>query len=88
MTIVGMHSSTNANGEKITTLHVTDNFDGYYNNREAGRSCEGLKVDTIYVGTYDVSDLCVGCSINIFYDRAVNTAKGVYQPIKLIEVVD
>lgn len=87
MTIIGMHFSTNANGETITTLHVTDDFDSYYRNPEAGRGCVGHKVETIYVGSFDVSNLKVGMNIEIAYDKAISTKRGIYQQIKKIDIV-
>lgn len=43
MIILGMHSSTNADGQVNTTLHVSDDFDSYYSNPEQGRNCVGKK---------------------------------------------
>lgn len=87
MTIIGMNYSTNSNGEINTTLHVTEDFDSYYQNPEAGRGCVGLKAETIYVGTYDVSNLKVGMNIEIAYEKAIPTKSGIYQPIKKIDIV-
>lgn len=87
MILVGKQYSVNAKGERISTLHVTDEFKDYYKNPEAGRGCEGQRVDTIYVGTFDVSHLKVGMSIEIFYDKAIITGKSTFQPIKRIEVI-
>lgn len=87
MTILGMNQSRNADGEWITTLQVADEYNAYYSNAEAGRKCVGQKVDSIYVGTYDVSALKVGMSIEILYDKAISTKNGVFQPIKRIETI-
>lgn len=87
MTIMGMNFNVNANGEPTTTLHLSDEFNSYYNNAEAGRSCVGKKVETIYVGTYDCTNLKVGMEVEVLYDKAVSTAKGIYQPIKRIVVL-
>lgn len=85
--LIGLHHNTNANGELTTTLHLADDFNVYYSNEEAGRSCVGKKVETIYVGTYDCTNLKVGMEIEVLYDKAVSTAKGIYQPIKRIVVL-
>ena len=85
--IIGMCYSTNSNGSKMTTIHVSEDFNSYYTNAEAGRSCVGKKVDSIYAGDYDCSALKVGMDIEILYDKAITTAKGTFQPIKRIEIV-
>ena len=87
MTVVGKHSSVNANGEIHTTLHVTLDFPSYYNNKEAGRVCSGLMCQSIYVGSYDCSKIFLNSQIDILYDRAITTAKGTYQPIKHIDII-
>lgn len=88
MKLLGMNFTTNAFGEKLTTLHIVEAFDSYYTNEEAGRGCIGNKVEAIYVGNYDCSFLTVGDEIDIFYDKAVTTKKGgTFQPIKRIEVI-
>lgn len=87
MTVVGINRAVNANGVINTTLHVTEDFDGYYTNTEAGRSCEGKKVSSIYVGTYDCSKIKIGMEIDISYEKAITTAKGTYQPIKRIDII-
>ncbi len=85
-TIVGI--SVYENGDKTsTTLHVLSDFDSYHNNPESGRSCEGQKAESIYVGSYDCSDLEIGQTIEIFYGKAITTAKGTYQPIAMIRVL-
>ena len=43
MKIVGLHFTTNANGQKNTTLQVVDDYNPYYENAEAGRGCIGIK---------------------------------------------
>ena len=53
MVIVGKNSTTNASGEINTTLQVLEEYESYYNNREAGRTCEGPRPESIYEGTYD-----------------------------------
>ena len=57
MVIVGKNSTTNASGEINTTLQVLEEYESYYNNREAGRTCEGQRAESIFVGTYDCSRL-------------------------------
>lgn len=89
MKLIGLNSTTNSQGKTTTTLHVADNFNDYYSNAEAGRSCQGLKVESIYAGTIDCSMLQVGMEIDIAYDKAVTTTNGrVYQPVKKIEILD
>lgn len=86
MTVLGINRTVN-NGVTSTTLHVAEDFDSYYSNPEAGRSCEGKKVSSIYVGAYDCSKIKVGMEIDICYARAITTAKGTYQRIKSVEVL-
>ncbi|RKI41202.1 hypothetical protein D7V86_10500 [bacterium D16-51] len=87
MKIIGIHYSTNGEGKKVSTLHVSDNFNDYYSNAEAGRGCVGQKADTVYVGNFDCSHLKVGMEIDICYDKAITTAKGTFQPIKRIDIL-
>lgn len=87
MTVVGINRTVTANGEIHTTLHVTEDFDSYYTNPEAGRSCEGKKVVSIYVGAYDCSKIKPHMNIDISYERAITTAKGTYSPIKRIDII-
>lgn len=87
MKIVGMNYSVNSEGMRITTLHVLDEFDGYYNNPSSGRGCAGQKAESIYMGTYDCSKLKVGMSIDVLYDKAVSTSKGTFQKIKKVEIL-
>ena len=56
-------------------------------NTELGRSCLGQKVDTVYVGTLDISNIKVGTAIDVAYDKAIQTKNGVFQPIKRIDVI-
>lgn len=88
MKVEGISRATNTQGDVVTTIHVTDDFNSYYRNAETGRSCEGKKVETIYAGTVDCSAVKVGMEIEVIYDKAVATAKGIYQPIKRIEILD
>lgn len=88
MKILGMNFSTNANGEKATTLHVAEEFNAYYTNNEAGRGCIGMKADSVYVGKYDCSGLKIGMDIDILYDKAITTAKGTFQTIKRIDIMN
>lgn len=87
MTIIGINYAKKDNGETTFTIHVMDEFPSYYNNNEAGRGCIGKKVDTIYVGSYNCSNLKPGMEIDISYDKAITTAKGTYQPIKRIDIL-
>lgn len=45
------------------------------------------KAEAIYVGSYDISDLEIGMEIEIYYDKAVVTAKGTFQTVKKILVL-
>lgn len=84
--LVGMHFTVKDN-VKFTTLHLAEDFNSYFINAEAGRGAFGRKVDTVYVGAYDCSDLKVGMEIDICYDKMISTAKGSYQPIKRIDIL-
>lgn len=88
MTLLGMNMVRNAEGVVTTTLQVAEDFPAYYSNPEAGRKCVGQKVDAIYVGTYDCSALKVGMSIEVLYEKAVQTKTGVFQPIKRVDVIN
>ena len=85
--IIGIQKNMNANGDPTTTLHVAEEFNDYFNKPEAGRSCVGQKAESIYVGTYDCTNLKVGMEIDICYDKMISTAKGSYQPIKRIDIL-
>lgn len=87
MEIVGLNYSTNADGVRVTTLQVMDDYNDYYNNPDAGRGCVGKKVESIYVGDYNCGGLKVGMHVDVLYDKAINTARGSFQPIKRIEVL-
>lgn len=90
MEIIGISYSTTSQGVKNTTLHIIDDFPLYYKNEAAeaaGRGCVGKRVETVYVGSYDVKDLEIGAEIEIYYDKAIKTANGTYQPIKKIEIL-
>ena len=84
MVLLGKHYTTNAEGKRITTLHISDEFGAYYSNRGEGRGCEGQKVETIYVGEYDCTQFAIGMNIEVLYDKAIQTKNGIYQPIKRI----
>lgn len=88
MQILGMNFSRNTEGQTTTTLQVADDFPSYYSNVEAGRRCVGQRVDTIYVGNYDCSSLKVGMTIEVLYDKAVQTKTGVFQPVKRIDILN
>lgn len=81
-----MHYSISEDGIKKTTLHTIDEFDVYYSGSD-NRGCVGRKVETIYVGELDCSHIKVGATIDIVYDKAINTRKGVFQPVKRIDVL-
>ena len=87
MKILGKHSTRNEDGRTSTTLHVADAFPDYYNNPEKGRICVGQRVDSIYVGDYDTTAIKPGMEVEIYYDKAVPTKTGFFQPVKRIEIV-
>ena len=86
MEIVGIATSERG-GKKSTTLHVVGDFDAYQLNPESGYICLGQKVESVYVGGYDCSGLEVGQGIEIYYGKAITTAKGTFQPVALIRVL-
>lgn len=89
MEIVGIQTNVKPNGEYTTTLHCIEPFESYYTDVQSGRNAVGNKAVSIYVGTYDCSDLKVGMSIEIFYGQPM-TGKGgkAYAPVKLIQVIE
>lgn len=87
MTIVGISGTKNANGEMTSTLHVTDEFQSYYNDKESGRSCVGKRTESIYVGHYDISNLKVGMEIEVLYGKAISGRNGTYQPVARIDIL-
>lgn len=87
MTVLGMSHTINAKGETTTTLHVSDEFSQFHADIKAGRSCVGKRVETIYAGTYNCTALKVGMEIEVMYDKAITTAKGVFQPVKHIDIL-
>lgn len=87
MQIVGMNYTINANGEKNFTIQGKTPYEPYYKNVEAGRNCIGERVESIYVGSYDCSNLKVGMEVEILYDKAIKTSKGMFQPIKRIDII-
>ena len=87
MQIIGINSNTSDEGRKFSTLHLTEEFDAYYNDPSAGRSATGKRVESVYVGEYDVSRLKPGMNVSIYYDKAMKTRKGdIFQPVKEIVV--
>jgi len=87
MKLIGM-SYTTKHGERRYTLEVADTFDSYFQNAEAGRYAIGEKVESIYVGSLDCSQLKVGMDIELIYGRMRTLADGTaYQPIKRIDVL-
>lgn len=88
MRIIGISSTEKEDGRVVSTLYVEQDFEDYFDNPDAGRTCSGRKTDSIYVGDYDCSGLEPGMFIDILYGKAINTAKGTYQPIRRIDVVE
>ena len=88
MRIIGMSYSTK-DGERKYTLEVSNPFDSYFKNTEAGKNAIGEKVESIYVGSLDCSQLKVGMEIELIYDRMRTLANGkTFQPIKRIDVLN
>lgn len=87
MKIEGIEVRESTSGRVNTVLHGTSPFSEYQDNPEEGRSCIGRKAEAVYVGTYDCSAIKVGMEIEIYYDKAISTSKGTFQPIKRIEVI-
>lgn len=85
--IVGI-SASESNSRKATTLHLLGDFDAYQDNPSAGRTCVGKKAESVYVGDYDCSSLEVGQIVEIYYGKAITTAKGTFQPVTLIRVIE
>lgn len=88
MRIIGISSAEKEDSRIFSTLYVEMDFEDYYDNPEAGRTCSGRKTDSIYVGDYDCSGLEPGMVIDILYGKAISTAKGTYQPIRRIDVIE
>lgn len=87
MKIVGINFTT-TNGIKKYTLHITDAFEPYYMNAESGRGCVGEKVESIYVGEQDCSQLKIGDEIEIIYGKAITIKGHIYQPIKRSDILN
>ena len=85
--VIGIHFTTSESGIKSTTLHLEEDFPTYYSNAEAGRNCSGKRATSVYIGDYDSSAIKVGSEIEIFYDKAITTKSGTFQPIKKIDVL-
>ena len=85
--VIGKHFSKNSEGKIVTTLHLADEFDGYYSDASKGRGCEGQRVESVYVGTVDVSKIKVGMTVDVLYDKAVTTSKGTFSPIKRVDII-
>lgn len=89
MQVVGINYTTDSDGNRRTTIHVVDDFDPYYSNADAGRGCAGRRVESIYVGTLDCSQIKVNSHVEIMYDKARSSKDGkFYQPIKDIRLVE
>ena len=86
--LIGKSWSETKSGKIGFTLYLEEDFSAYYKDPTNGRGCVGKSCSSIYVADYDCSTLEVGAEIEIYYDRAVTTTKGVYQSIKSIEVVN
>lgn len=87
MMIIGISYYMNKNSERTYTLHVSEPFEAYFSSDDGSRGCVGQKTDSIFVGNYDCSTLKPGMEIDIFFDRAISTRSGSYQPVKRIDVI-
>lgn len=87
MKVVGISHTTNANGVKNFTIYGTDEFEPYYNNQAEGRCAKGVRACSVYVGAYDCSDIPIGAVVEIYYDKAITTAKGTFQQVKRIDII-
>lgn len=87
MEIIGISRCKNSRGQVTTTLHLADQFPAYFEDPSTGRSCFGRQVQTVFLNTYDASELEVGMEIDVYYDKAVTTAKGTFQTIKKIDII-
>ena len=89
MQIIGIQTNAGDDGRKFSTLHLTEEFESYYNDPSAGRSAVGKRVESVYVGEYDISKLRPGMNIDISYEKAMKTRKGdIFQPVKEIVILD
>lgn len=88
MEIIGISSTERENGRITYTLYVKLDFEAYFDNPENGRTCIGQKTDIIFVSDHDCSGLAPGMIIDILYGKAITTAKGSFQPIKRIDVLE
>ena len=88
MRILGKSWTKKNDGSITTTLHLASSFPDYYRDSEAGRSCEGEAVETVYVGKLDCSKLPIGAEVELTYDKAILTKNGsIYQPIKEVRLI-
>ena len=87
MKLIGISSIANEAGEKSYRLYIAEPFPDYANDAEKGRHAIGSKADGLYVGKYDCSKLKVGDEIEVYFDKAVTTKTGTFQPVKKIEVI-
>lgn len=87
MKIIGISSTTNEAGEKSYMLYITEPFPAYANDAEKGRQANGSKAEGLYLGKYDCSKLKVGDEIEVYFDKAVTTKTGTFQPVKKIEII-
>lgn len=85
--IMGISITESTNGRVSSTLHLASDFSEFQDNPEEGRSCIGKKAETVYCGGYDCSALKVGMEVEVYYDKAISTPRGSFQPIKRIEVL-
>ncbi len=83
--IIGIYS-VKKDGVMRSTLFTETEFSDYQQNNDSA-IIKGNRVETIYVGNVDVSNLEVGDFVEVIYGRAVNTKNGIYQPVKAVRLV-
>ena len=74
------------NSGKIT-LHVSLEFNSYYNDQNGQRKAQGRMTKQIYIGEYDISNLKVGSEVEIYYGESISSKNGVYAPVKKIDII-
>lgn len=85
--IVGIVQGKNKAGLPVFTLHTISPFDDYFNAPENGRTCEGMKAESLYAGAYDCSNLKVGQEIEVYFEKAIVANGKPFQNVAFINVV-
>ena len=86
--VVGLASAKGADGKVRTTMHLITEFESYQNDSTQGRVAIGKAVETVYVGTLDVSKVKVGDLIDIYYGKPIPKKDGTcFAPVVAVSVV-